>query len=114
MRDSIVQDLQFALRSARKTPAFVLAAAGILALGIGANTAMFSIVSGVLLRPLPYAEPARLVQLNETDTRFNAAPGAVFHFDLQEWRAHSRTVGELAIFGNIAKSLYDFAEPERI
>src|SRR5207247_10148393 len=67
-----------------------------------------------LLRPLPYSEPDRLVQLNETDANFGGTPGAVFNSDLREWRAHSTTVQEIATYGSTSKSLFDFAEPERI
>jgi putative ABC transport system permease protein len=114
MRDSILQDLQYALRTARRAPGFVAAAAGILALGIGANTAMFSIVSGVLLRPLPYSDPDRLVQLNEFDPRFGTKPSAVAMVDLDDWRANSRTIESASSYNVVAKSLYDFGEPERI
>ena len=62
-RETLQQDIQYALRTAGKSPGFVLAAAGTLALGIGATTAIFSILSGVLLRPLPFGQPDRLVQL---------------------------------------------------
>ena len=61
--ETVLRDLRFALRSWRKTPAFACAAVATLALAIGANTAIFSVVSGVLLRPLPFPHPDRLAQL---------------------------------------------------
>src|SRR5688572_5629963 len=66
---SIWQDVRYAVRSLVRAPAFATAALLTLALGIGATTAVFSVVYGVLVRPLPYAQPERLVQLWETSTR---------------------------------------------
>ena len=81
--ETAFQDVQFALRIARKNPGFVLAAVCTLALGIGANTATFSVVSGVLLRPLPFVDPHRLVQVDEFDPRNGL--GAVSYLDMTDW-----------------------------
>src|SRR6202011_6122104 len=88
-----VQDLRFAMRSWRKAPGFAMAAIATLALGIGANTAIFSVVSGVLLRPLPFVHPERLVQLDETQPRdrfHGGFDGSVVYRDFEQWRTHSR------------------------
>src|SRR5829696_3623094 len=69
---TLVADLRYALRTLVRTPSFALAVVAVLALGIGANTAIFSIVNAVLLRPLPFTEPDRLVRL------FHVPPQAAF------------------------------------
>src|SRR4029078_8370684 len=61
--DALIRDIRYALRSWRRGPGPIVAAIAALTLGIGANTAIFSIVSGVLLRPLPYQSPERLVMV---------------------------------------------------
>ena len=82
-----MRDFRYAFRALLKTPAFTLIALVALALGIGANTAIFSVVSGVLLRPLPFHQPNRLVQLNET--YFPHGLGTVSYPTLQDWRKQS-------------------------
>lgn len=64
--ESFVQDVRYGLRSLRKAPGFTVIATLALALGIGANTVLFSVISFSLLRPLPFPEPARIVVFNET------------------------------------------------
>ena len=85
--DDVARDIQFATRTLRRSPGFATVAIVSLALVTGATTAIFSIVNGVLLRPLPFASPDRLVQVAEF--RRVGGPGAVDFGDLQEFRAQS-------------------------
>ena len=88
--ETIVQDLRYGLRSMRKTPGFSAAVILTVALGIGANTAMFSVIRGVLLKPLAYRDPGRVVLLADGATPIR------FHDFLQG--AHSYTeVGAYAV-----------------
>jgi hypothetical protein len=93
----IHQDLVFAARQLRRSPAFALVAVLTLGLGIGATTAIFSVVDGVLLRPLPYAEPDRLVRLRQVDGRTSeqddTSPATFF-----DWRDRSRSFERVAFF----------------
>jgi putative ABC transport system permease protein len=91
MLGSIRQDVRYGARSLLRAPAFAAAALLTLALGIGATTAVFSVVYGVLLRPLPYTAPERLVQLWETSTRTPGDRNPISVLNYRDWAARSRS-----------------------
>ncbi|HEY4300001.1 MAG TPA: ABC transporter permease [Candidatus Didemnitutus sp.] len=104
-------DFKFAFRSLRKTPGTSLAFVLILALGIGANTAVFSVVEAVLLRPLPYTRPSELVSLH------SAAPNEVGLFNLAEfcaYRDRTRTFDGLSALGPFNTNLIDAGESQLV
>jgi predicted permease len=105
--EELAADLRYAWRTLRKSPSFAWMAVLTLALGIGANTAMFSVVNGVLLRPLPYPQPERLLSL--------FPDAAIPHGGLEILRERARSYDHLAAFGfPAAISLTGSGEPERL
>lgn len=93
-----MNDLKFALRQLGKSPGFTLVATLTLALGIGANTAIFSVVNAVLLRPLPYPHPDQLVLLRERLARPSGfESGSVSYMNYLDWRAAQRSFVDLAL-----------------
>ena len=110
--EGVVRDVRFAIRLLRKSPAFALTAVGVLALGIGATTAIFSVVNAVLLRPLPFAEPDRLVMVWERQPfgRSNVIQTQNF----LDWRARNRSFAEISAIYGISMNLAGDGEPVQI
>lgn len=113
---SMASDLRFAWRTLLRNPGFTAVALLTLALGIGANTAIFSVFSGILLRPLPYPEAQRLVAIQEvvpSMARFGPAlPVSAWHF--REWRKQNRAFDQLALVGDRSFTLASGGEPVRV
>ncbi len=108
----LFQDFRFGFRMLRKNPGFTLAAALALALGIGANTAIFSVLHAILLRSLPYPEPSRLVLVME-----RAASGgrnSVSPANFLDWREQARSFQAISAYAPAGVTLTGHAEPERI
>ena len=110
----ILLDLRFALRILRRNPGFTVAAVLTFALGIGAATAIFSVVQGVLLRPLPYAAPDRLVVLWERDIARNKDQNVVSVANFEAWRARSQSFDGMAALVPAPVTLADPAHPEHL
>jgi putative ABC transport system permease protein len=111
---TVVQDLRYSLRTLRKSPGFAAAAIGILALGIGANTALFSVVDAVLLRPLPFPEPGRMMRLQEVPPPPAGSLRAASPADYFDWRAQSRSFAALAAYRGGSLTLTGGQEPEAL
>jgi putative ABC transport system permease protein len=111
--ETLIQDVRFAIRLLMKNPGFTAVAVLTFALGIGANTALFSIVNGVLLRPLPYYEPQRLVSIYATDLQKGTANDPVSFADFEDWAKQSRTL-DLSACGYWTFNLIGQQIPERI
>src|ERR1700733_1329004 len=93
---SLGQDLRYPPRQCRKSPGFTAVATITLALGIGANTAIFSVVEGVVLAPLRYFEPDRLVTVWENNPRFSRVWDSYPNF--QDWQRSARSFQQMAAF----------------
>jgi putative ABC transport system permease protein len=109
--DTLVQDLKYALRALRRTPVFTLAAMACLALGIGANTAIFSVIDGVLLRPLPFTDPGSLVMLWETDPRRGVDRNVASPANYLDWRAQNSSFTEMGTYIDWRANLTGVDEP---
>ena len=112
--EELPRDLRYALRTLRKSPAFTTTAAATLALAIGANTAMFSVLNAVLLRPLPYRSPDQLAMLWTEDPTQNLREGRSALFDVDQWRSQSQTFADLATFDSVGTTLTGAEGAEQI
>src|SRR5579872_1792730 len=106
------RDLRFSIRALRRSPAFTAVAVLTLALGIGANAAIFSVVNAVLLRPLPYANPASLVRIYETSTAIQGHQDSVATGNFIDWRAQARSFSGMALLRFEPFTLTGAATPE--
>ncbi len=88
-------DFRFALRQLAKNPGFTVVAVLTLALGIGANAALFSVVNGVLLNPLPYPQPEQLVSLHQSKPNFPT--GSIPYPNFRDWQKENQTFSAMAI-----------------
>jgi predicted permease len=108
------QDLRFSLRTLRRNPGFTSVAVLTLALGIGATSALFSMIEAVLLKPLPYQEPSRLAVLWTDDIRQNLHQERTSYPNFEDWRKQNSTFEDLAFASAFTVNLTAGEEPERV
>jgi hypothetical protein len=108
------QDLRYGARMLKKRPGFTIIAVLTLALGIGANTAIFSMIYGVILRPLPYHEPERLVRLWTNNANENNPKDGTSYPNLVDWRDQSKAFTQIANYMGDMVFLTDGDTPEQV
>jgi putative ABC transport system permease protein len=112
--DEMFQDLRFGVRMLVKNPGFTLAAVLSLAIGIGANSALFSVVNGVVLRPLPYSEPEGLVRIWGQKPRAGMDQMPLSAGSVNEWREHAQSFAGVAAYYQTASVFTEGGEPEQV
>jgi len=108
----LLQDLRYGMRMLRRNPGFTIVAVITLALGIGANTAIFSVVNGVLLDPLPYPHPEQLITVHESKANFQY--GSVSYPNFRDWQKNNRVFTALAARRSYAFSLTGMGDAEQL
>jgi putative ABC transport system permease protein len=111
---SVLADCRFALRQLRKNPGFAAVAILMLALGIGANTAIFSVVDAVLLRALPYRDPERLVMVWERNSQARNPYNTVSPSNFVDWQARNSVFSEMAYLCDVRNNLTGGGDPEEV
>jgi putative ABC transport system permease protein len=109
---SLIKDLQFSLRQLRKAKVFAVVAVVTLALGIGCNTAIFSVFYSVLLRPLPFSDPDRLVIVSERATNFPTLSASWLNF--KDWKAQNKSFEEFEATRVVTMAMTGSGQPEQI
>src|SRR5580698_11264850 len=107
-------DLRYALRTLRRSPVFTAATVLTMTLTIGANTAIFSVVNAVLIRPLPFTSPDRLMQVAEKNDKLGISNFAVSVLNYLSWKEQDRSFQELGAIGSGIYTLTGRGDPEQL
>ena len=112
--ETLWQDLRYGFRTFAKSPGFAAVVVLTLALGIGANTAMFSVVHGVLLRPLPIRDPGRVVVLHDQFPQLNLPRTPVSVLQFRDYSAHANVFESTALLRHMNFNLTGAGQPQRL
>ena len=114
MIDTLLQDLRYAARTFRRSPGFLLLTVFTIAIGVGANAAIFSIVNAVLLRPLPFPRAGELVLVTDMDRKAKQSNGDATSANFLDWRERQRTFAGMAAFRQATFTMSTSEHPERV
>jgi len=109
---TLIQDIRFGLRTLAKNPGFAVIAVLTLAIGIGANTALFSVVSGVLLNPLPYPHPDQIIVIGQNKSVF--VNGSVSYPNFRDWQKENQTFSAMAVYRQRSFSFTGIGDAEQV
>ena len=109
----MINDIRFAVRHLIRVPGFALAFVLTLGLGIGANTAIFSVINGVLLRPLPYPEADRIMHLRQPQTTAGVEDSSFSFPEVAQYRSQAKTIDQFVEFGDWTFNVLGRGEPHR-
>jgi predicted permease len=112
--ETTAQDIRYALRTLRKSPGFTTTAIAVLALAIGVNTAMFSVLNAVLFRPLPYRSPEQLMTLWTGNPGRNLREDRSAYWNIEQWRRQSESFADIAFFDGVSATLTTAEQAEKI
>jgi putative ABC transport system permease protein len=112
--ETLRQDIRYGIRMLAKNPGFTAIAILTLALGIGANTAIFSVVNAELLRPLPFRDPEQLVRVSSANARIHNVSGAVSYPDFADWRSQNHVFQEIAAYVDSSFALTGIEQPAHL
>src|SRR5690242_14194651 len=112
--ETTLQDIRYAVRTLRKSPGFTATSVAVLALAIGANTAMFSLLNAVLLRPLPYPSPEQLAMLWSEAPNQKLREARSAYWNVEQWRSQSQCFADMALFDGASATLSSGDRAEQI
>jgi len=110
----LLNDIRYGIRMLMKNPGFAIIAVLTLALGIGANTAIFSVVNAELLRPLPFRDSGRLARVAATNSRIHSSNGSTSYPDFADWRAQNKVFEKMAAYTNTTFTLSGLEKPAHL
>src|SRR5271155_1698821 len=111
---ALLQDVRYGIRMLAKNAGFTVIAVLTLALGIGANTAIFSVVNAELLRPLPFHDPSRLVRIWETNSRVGTKSDSISFPNFEDWQAQNHVFEKIGVYTNSSYTLTGVEQPARL